>query len=214
MDHPPPHRLLNELTIRKFGVFFDKIMKHAKVWDLRFQQLAEYKQTHGNCGVPQKYGPSPKLGHWVENQRVAKKKKKLSVEREEKLNAIGFIWKMRNIRQSGEAGGKTGWNARFQQLEEYKNANGDCKVPISYSQNIELGCWVNMQRYKKKNDFLSEEQQRKLNAIGFRWSVNCRVDWNELFRQLLEYKVAFGDCDIPKNSSPSPQQGLWVYRQQ
>jgi hypothetical protein len=130
------------------------------------------------------------------------------------LNTIGFIWKVRNIRQIGEGGINTGWNARFQQLEEYKNANGDCKVPISYSENIELGRWVNMQRYKKKNDFLSEEQQRKLNAIGFRWSVNCRVGWNELFRQLLKYKVAFGDCDVPKNFSPNPKLGLWVYRQQ
>ena len=33
-------------------------------WDARFQELKKYKETHGDCNVPQKHGP---LGEWVKD---------------------------------------------------------------------------------------------------------------------------------------------------
>ena len=39
-----------------------------------------------------------------------------------------------------------GWEARFQQLVEYKNKNGDCHVPAVYKSNKGLGTWVRSQR--------------------------------------------------------------------
>jgi hypothetical protein len=59
------------------------------------------------------------------------------------------------------------WNTRFQQLLEYKKANGDCNVPKEYSQNFKLGRWVGRQREAKRKNKLSAERKAKLNAIGF-----------------------------------------------
>lgn len=43
-------------------------------WDNMFEKLKEYKQTHGDCLVPKRYKDNPKLGTWVDTQRVQFKK--------------------------------------------------------------------------------------------------------------------------------------------
>jgi hypothetical protein len=136
--------------------------------------------------------------------------KKLSVEREEKLNNIGFAWKVRNITESEEGSGKTDWDTRFEQLEEYKKANGDCNVSGYDNQNTKLGRWVTIQRQKKRKVLLSREREAKLNSIGFVWKVRCHADWSV---RLQEYKVAFGDISVPHTLNPHPQLWRWVRKQ-
>jgi hypothetical protein len=184
--------------------------KYDELWNLRLEQFAEYKQTHaGSCSVPSGYAPIPALGHWVFTQRKLKKMKKISVEREKKLNAIGFVWT-----RGQELASNVPWNTRFQQLLEYKKENGDCNVSKSNSsQHIDLRRWVVVQRHSKKSARLSEECEAKLNAIGFIWTRQYLGVWALRFQQLLEYKQAFGDCNVPCNFSRNPKLGKWVYNQ-
>ncbi len=180
--------------------------KHRdKLWNLRFQQLEEYKQTHAgnNCIVPYDYAPNKQLGRWVSTQRRLKRQKKITVEREKKLNAIGFAWFLRSENTQEWTAGTThtDWNTRFQQLEEYKNANGDCNVSRkNSSEHIDLGRWVAAQRSRQKSARLSEERVAKLNSIGFVWTRQEQVAnvysgrWALRFQQLLEYKQEFGNC--------------------
>jgi hypothetical protein len=65
-------------------------------WEKGFEHLQVYVREQNNCRVPQKY-KSPdgyKLGQWVNNQRA--KRSSLSVERIERLDALGFIWNTRS----------------------------------------------------------------------------------------------------------------------
>ena len=41
-----------------------------KVWRHRFQELLLFKNSTGNCDVPQRYSENAKLGRWSNNQRV------------------------------------------------------------------------------------------------------------------------------------------------
>jgi glycerol-3-phosphate cytidylyltransferase-like family protein len=180
------------------------MVTQESVWNLRFQQLVEYKRAHGDCNVPRQYGPCLKLGGWVGIQHVAKKKNKLSAEREERLNSIGFVWKAISL---------TDWDTRFEQLVDYKKANGDCIVRLQHhSQNIELGHWVAKQRQSKNKFLLTEERLQKLNSIGFVWRV-IRVDWDTRLEQLMDYKKAYGDCNVSTKDSQHIQLGSWVSRQ-
>jgi hypothetical protein len=43
-------------------------------WDNMFEKLKEYKQIHRDCLVPKRYKDNPKLGTWVDTQRVQFKK--------------------------------------------------------------------------------------------------------------------------------------------
>ena len=62
------------------------------VWHIKLQELREYRILNGNCNVPQKYATSPKLSNWVKWQRQEYGKKKLSTDKVQKLESIGFNW--------------------------------------------------------------------------------------------------------------------------
>jgi hypothetical protein len=48
-------------------------------------------------------------------------------------------------------------------------------------------------------------------AIDKEGSRHCQ--WRELFRQLCEYKVQFGDCLVPRKYDANPKLGNWVSKQ-
>jgi hypothetical protein len=64
-------------------------------WDQRFQELVEFKKTHGHTYVIQRSGP---LGLWVATQREAfcrlkqGKYSPMTVARREKMESIGFVF--------------------------------------------------------------------------------------------------------------------------
>ena len=68
-------------------------------WEaMRARQVA-FKAEHGHCRVPSEHSADPKLGWWVSQQRVYKKrleaghpKPKITNERVAKLDALGFEW--------------------------------------------------------------------------------------------------------------------------
>ena len=78
------------------GTISKKVESDETKWEAKLQKLMAYKKEHGDFLVPVRL---PELGSWVLNQRseynnfTAKKKSKITQERVDKLNAIGFCWK-------------------------------------------------------------------------------------------------------------------------
>jgi hypothetical protein len=138
-------------------------VRTALSWDDRFKQLEAYKAANGDCNVPQKYALNPQLGNWVDKQRQLQKNGKLSDDRFERLENLGFVWTVRTA---------LSWDDRFKQLEAYKASNGDCNVPKKYALNPQLGKWVDNQRGRKGS--LSEDQIKRLNVLGFAWSLRSK----------------------------------------
>lgn len=63
----------------------------AIAWDRMFKSLLQYKIQHGNTQVPIAYEKDPLLGSWVIHQRRLRSNKKLGVDRNSLLEAIGFV---------------------------------------------------------------------------------------------------------------------------
>jgi len=67
-------------------------------WRLRFEQLKEYQENHGDTLVPARYEENSVLGHWCMTQRRQftllreGKPSTLSTERFNLLESIGFSW--------------------------------------------------------------------------------------------------------------------------
>jgi len=101
------------------------------------------------------------LGAWTSTQRAAKKRKKLSKDRIEKLDAINFVWNPSEYE----------WNNNYEALIKFLDEN-DGAYPSKESENLnqkKLGAWANTQRSAKKGKKLSKDRLEKLNSIGFRW---------------------------------------------
>lgn len=122
-----------------------------------FRRLVAYQAQHGNCNVPTGYSDQ-QLGGWVTAQRMAKKRGKLSPERERRLTDTGFVWDM-----MAEA-----WEEMFLRLVSYKDRYGHCNVPQNY-RDKKLAFWVAVQRQSNKRGELSPARERRLTDIGFVW---------------------------------------------
>lgn len=81
-------------------------MAPRKSWDMHFAALIEFKKQHGHCDVRvrSKQQPTGSLGRWVEKQRSQYHSKnegkdsKLTIDQIEKLDSIGFKWRVRHER--------------------------------------------------------------------------------------------------------------------
>mmetsp|Transcript_4720 Transcript_4720/g.6970 ORF Transcript_4720/g.6970 Transcript_4720/m.6970 type:complete len:479 (+) Transcript_4720:24-1460(+) len=147
-------------------------------WNKNYEAIVEYKKEHGHTMVPRLWKLNPKLGEWVTDQRRQYKAKMegkpslLTPYRKSKLDAIDFVWRIRN---------RTDWSDRYAQLLMFKEENGHTVVPQHYAPNRALGKWVAKQReqfrFQKegKHSFLTTERIKMLDSIGFTWSIKGRA---------------------------------------
>jgi hypothetical protein len=64
----------------------------ASDWEEGFAALVGFKAREGHCCVPQSHIEKDcKLGQWVSGQRG--QKDRIPVERRERLDALGFVWR-------------------------------------------------------------------------------------------------------------------------
>ena len=119
-------------------------------WEVRFQELVDYKQVHGDCNIPYDYNTNKQIGYWVSRQR--QNKETMSENRRNQLNSIGFVWglkhepkrvskstvedpKIKKARLNEEAAQEdTGfqqksWNSYFEQLPDFARTYKHCNVP-------------------------------------------------------------------------------------
>jgi hypothetical protein len=75
--------------LEELGLIWDPF---EAAWEEKFLALCEFKQLNGHCRVPKEYNENPPLGAWVSKQRKLFNKGKLSIERSQRLEAMGVIW--------------------------------------------------------------------------------------------------------------------------
>ena len=63
------------------------------VWKQRYNELNQFKKCHGHCRVPDNWPDNPDLGSWVRTQRIDYTQGRMTEERAEKLNRLGFAWR-------------------------------------------------------------------------------------------------------------------------
>mmetsp|Transcript_17558 Transcript_17558/g.24758 ORF Transcript_17558/g.24758 Transcript_17558/m.24758 type:complete len:365 (+) Transcript_17558:101-1195(+) len=94
-------RKLEEIGF-KWSIKRTPVRKH---WDVRFNEVREYKEKYGDCNVPRRWKGDETLGRWVRQQRYdydtwrAGKKSNLTNQRVERLNSIGFKWRLKGERR-------------------------------------------------------------------------------------------------------------------
>ena len=110
------------------------------------------------------------------------------------------------------------WTEKFEELIEFRQIFGHCLVPNAFPENPALAQWVKRQRYqyKLKNEgkrsTMSDERVAALEEVGFVWDSHSAV-WDERLHDLLDYKQANGDCNVPSRYAENRQLAVWVKRQ-
>lgn len=145
---------------------------HQNRWDKMYLELSHYKQMYGDCLVSRGFKLNAKLGRWVDTQRSFRSKGLLSKDRIEKLDKLGFAWKV-GVRHGNQ------WYEAYNRLARFHQRYGHCRVPRQFPDDPRLGTWVQTQRtqhkyYQEGRSYaqMNEERIRLLDAIGFEWKVN------------------------------------------
>lgn len=58
----------------------------------------------------------------------------------------------------------------IQELMEYREEHGDCRIPKAYAPNKSLANWVRNMRQQRKKGKISDERIARLDELGFAWS--------------------------------------------
>jgi hypothetical protein len=142
------------------------------------------------------------LGKWVGVQRTKQSKGRLSQERIQRLDDLGFVWNSNTA----------AWEEMFAALVEYKNLHGDCNVPSRFISNPQLGQWVMIQRKAKRKNKINSNRLQRLEGLGFVWNSNTAA-WEEMFAALKDYQSQHGHCNVPARWTQNPSLGMWAHTQ-
>ncbi len=177
-----------------------------------YELLCEYRREHGTCIVPGNYvtKTGEKLGLWVANQRTYHNQGKMSEERKETLEAIGFCWDVK----------KAMWEEGFLHAERYYMENGNLDISCKYvcEDGYRLGSWVKCQRdilnRNKEGEYL--DRRRKLDQIGMDWEGRAVEDWfGRGLRSFKKYCKKYGSPLVPVKyvDERDFHLGVWVAKQ-
>lgn len=161
-------------------------------WDSMFQRLVDYKNQYGDCLVPKRFSADPKLGTWVDTQRVLYKKMQKKVAASttstdaadhevvaapseqvvpgtaSNSKPVASRLTASRINRLEDLGFvwslRDDWQKHYDELLEFKRENGHCNVPARYAHNKRLGIWVSAQRQQYKIMQLPPEQRPKRSA--------------------------------------------------
>lgn len=125
------------------------------------EELAQYKNAHGDCKVPTNSRENPSLGRWVAAVRYKRKIGALPEDLVKKLDEMGFCW----------TPGNENWSKMFNALAEFKKKFNHCNVPEHWPDNPSLANWVQSQRHRRKKGLLAQERVADLDKMGFIWSI-------------------------------------------
>ncbi len=168
-------------------------------WDRNYSELADFKNQYGHFNILKIHPEKTNLDHWMRTQRTVYKKDKLSKERIEKLEAVGFIWDPTD----------TEWEDSFTALSEFQKKSGHCRVPARYPLNKKLATWVSLLRVAFHEGRLPEEKIIRLEAIGFDWDP-FESSWKESFTKLCSFKDLNGHMNISSTNILTKPLANWA----
>lgn len=162
--------------------------EYDEKWQEKYERLLKFKQKHGHTNVPQKYVDDPQLAAWVANQRSNHRTGKLRVDRQERLESIGFRLRpvvtdgssklastlQKQLNASGTQNNAQQnkydeqWENKFERLLKFKQKHGHADVPTKYDRDPQLSSWVSTQRSFHRSGKLRPDRKEKLESIGFR----------------------------------------------
>jgi len=178
-------------------------------WRKMFSSCCERMSLGGVSGLEAAIQQDEALNKWVRRQQSAKKRRALSRQRQSLLDQIGFPWEFSKKQRESS---KPPWEATFEKLAEFYRSHGHCDLKLVLPVNEYLHKWGQQQRQARQGGAIASEQIRQLDQLGFIWDTDDLL-WERVFRILVAYKSAHGDCNVPAYWRQNLRLAVWVASQ-
>jgi len=181
------------------------VSRTGESWPKNYGRLLRFVEEFGTADVPSGYDDGDgKLGGWVVLQRMFFDKEELSPQRVNLLEELpGWLWQ------------KTfAWDEQFAALSTAHARHGVHALRTDFvdEDSRKLGNWLAIQRQRKKQGLLSDEQVAMLESLdGWTWDA-VASKWVERFEELRAISIATGTAIIPTAfvSESGTRLGQWV----
>ena len=171
-----------------------------------------FRELNGHTNVPKDYNIDPQFAKWVYTQRNAFRRGAMTEERKQALESIGFELRQREgpaLTEQSEI-----WNMQLEKLKIYKQANGHCNVPHSYTVDPTLARWVGTQRTAYRRKQMTEDRIEALESIGFEWRLGPPArTWDENFALLSNFRDTAGHPHYISKGSGDKSLQNWIVNQ-
>lgn len=176
-------------------------------WNNNYLSLLDYKIKNGDCNVPRSYEDMT-LANWVSRQRYLKRLNKLSQEKKDKLDLIGFEWGETKVNSEFEV-----WMKTYTKLKTFFDKYGHSSPSKSYDDQ-QLVSWVFQQRHRKRKGTLKSKYFDLLEVIKFEWNPDLSktndIAWLKNYENLIKYKEQFGNTSVSQTNKDYKSLGKWV----
>ncbi len=163
-----------------------------------FKETIRYKEQYGDPNARSSYKTPEcyRLGSWQSKQRQAYKKGTLSPDRIKRLEEIGFRLDDIQTKLPPDESFEKG----FMETAKYKEQYGNANVPHDYKtpQGYKLQQWQGCQRHSYKKGKLDREKIRRLEDVGFVWSLK-EESFEVGLQETIKYKELFGSPNAPQS---------------
>ncbi|MET9776326.1 Helicase associated domain protein [Streptomyces sp. NPDC006367] len=126
------------------------------------------------------------VANWCEAQRARRRQGKLSEQREQLLEAIGFPWDRSQDR----------WMRRYRELKAvYDRRKSLLRLPSGDREAV----WLENQRVAHRNGRLAPWQIELMKEVGIDFSDRRDAAWRNTYHILKEFHAQHGHCGVPKD---------------
>jgi superfamily II DNA or RNA helicase len=157
-------------------------------WLVGYSALLDFIAENGHMRMPDGYMQgNVSLARWVAHQRSVYLEGRLSRDRIDKLDEIGFEW------QPKIAAWKKGLAAAKKYYAEHGHLNGPFSVPVN---DVSLGIWLRYQRRLHELGKLEPDRVAALTALGFQWHKK-RATPAQAHAAVKKYYAQHGHLNAP-----------------
>jgi superfamily II DNA or RNA helicase len=176
---------------------FEDIELRLDNWETMFEKMNAFIKEHGHSYVSREEPDTRTLSRWINEQRINKRKRKLSEEKVRRLEAIGVAWEP----------GKEKWMRYYEKLKIYRQTHSDAFVPYRYKPEPGLGRWLIHQRRYRKN--FGEKEKELLDSLDAFAYKNEWLDY-ELGLELLDTFIKINNHANVSQIGDNRKLGRWV----
>ena len=190
----------------------ETLFKEDSDWMIKYQLLKNYVDENHSIPTESTQYKNVNIGSWISRQRRNHTKGKLSEEREKKLEAIdGWTWGKSRKTKPLE------WDEIFEILKNYVDENHSIPTESTQYKNVNIGSWISTQRANHTKGKLSEEREKKLEAIdGWTWGESRKtkpLEWDEILEILKNYVDENHSIPTVTTQYKNVKSGRWINTQ-
>jgi len=186
-------------------------------WERNYAAAKRYREKYGDLNAPAKYMDEEgvALGSWLGTVRAWRNagghQTCLSADRIQKLDDLGMIWDVLDYY----------WERNYAAASRFYLEHRNLDVPPGYvtEDGIHLGTWIYRLRALRAGTATgtppTEEQVRRLDAIGMAWGNQADDKWERGFQAAADYVKEHGNLQVPAAyiSGNGCRLGYWINHQ-